>query len=74
VLLEPSLAHALWLPIGVVRRPAVSVFHAKTALSGHLVEVRLRDGDAPRSAIPLMVEMGERVWVRRAWRNGCETR
>ena len=63
VVLEPPLAHALWLPIGRVARPAVSIFHAKTAFSARWFDVRARGGDAPRAAIPLMVETGERVWV-----------
>lgn len=63
VVLAPPLAHALWLPIGRVLRPAVTVFHAKTALSATHVDTRVRDGDAPRAAIPLMMEIGERVWV-----------
>ena len=63
VVLEPPLATALWLPIGPVAAPRVSVFHPRTAISRGRIEVRRPDGDAPRSAIPFLMEVGEKVWV-----------
>jgi transcriptional regulator with XRE-family HTH domain len=64
VVVEGQLARALWLPLGGVTRPAVSLFHARvdSPARGH-VDVRVRGGAAPRPAVPFMMETGERLWV-----------
>lgn len=63
VVLEPPLAHAMWLPLGRVPHPAVSVFHAKTTLDRGELDVRVRPGDAPAAAVSFLMEVGERVSV-----------
>lgn len=65
LVLEPPLAHAMWLPLGQVSPITVSVFHPRKqiARTAH-VDIRVRDGDAPRSVLPFNMGMGERVWVR----------
>jgi hypothetical protein len=63
VVLEGQLAVAAWLPVGSVEHPVVRVFQPRTRItSGHL-STSTCDGDPPASVIPVMMEVGERVWV-----------
>jgi transcriptional regulator with XRE-family HTH domain len=63
LLLEPPVAVALWVPIGPVQKVSASLFHQKASLTPGHIGVQLREGDAPHSAIPFFMEVGQRLWV-----------
>jgi hypothetical protein len=63
VVLGRHLAVAMWLPVGRVTTLSVTVFHQRSALERRRFDIRAREGDAPESLIPFMMEVGARLWV-----------
>jgi hypothetical protein len=62
VVLEPPLAHSVWLPTGAVSRVAV-VLHASDPVAATSFPVR-RSEEKPRGwLVPVTMQEGRRVWV-----------
>ena len=63
VILEPALAVALWVPLGRVPRPSVTLVGASPKSPSVALAVRSRPGPAPASLIPVTLDGSQHVFV-----------
>lgn len=63
VVVEPPLADALWFPTGPVSPVAVTLHSPHDAPTTVVVQVRLAEQPPSSALIPVILQIGRRVWV-----------